>query len=82
MRRYDPKEIHLEVDQVDVFQNNRCEGIIIEWSSDIGYGEYQIKKDLTTNQWEANSECMDSNDDKAFLKQLLSELVKRLKITG
>lgn len=82
MRRHDVKMIHLEIDKVNPFKNEKYEGFTISWSSDIGFGEYRIyrKTEEETGIWYGDSECMDMNDDKAFLEELMSLFIKRIQI--
>ena len=53
------------------YSNEKFDGICIKCESDIGFGEYNIYREVGADQWYAHSECMDSNEDKAFLKELL-----------
>ena len=67
-------EINLEIENVEV-----CKDFIrISWSSDIGFGEYDLIKE--DDEWCAMSECMDSNEDKEFIEKLLQLFVKKLNI--
>ena len=68
------------------------DGVIIRWSSpDIGFGEYTIHTKVKRNQLgfaedkiliEGDSECMDSNEDKSFLKALLSKMIEQISIVS
>ena len=73
-RKHDPTQINLEVDDVRWFTNNQGDYALmdISWSSDIGFGMYTIKRD--ENGLKGYSECMDVNEDKAFLAELLLKL--------
>lgn len=66
-----PSEINLSAYSVTPFSNEKFEGILIKWDSDIGFGEYTIYRQSGTEQWYADSECMDSGEDKEFLRELL-----------
>lgn len=66
-----PSEINLSVHSMTPFSNEKFNGIRIEWDSDIGFGEYTIYRETGTDQWYADSECMDSGEDKEFLRELL-----------
>lgn len=81
-RLHDVKEIHLEIDDVEVFSNEDYEGLDINWNSTIGFGEYCLYRKKGTDQWCADSEYMDRNDDKEFIMELLKLFVQKLNITG
>ena len=65
-------------------------GFIIRWASpEIGFGEYTIHTKAERNEFgfatgdielEGDSEYMDCNDDKAFLKALLDKLLEKINI--
>lgn len=71
MRKKKVREINLSVHSMVPFSNEKFEGIRIEWDSDIGFGGYGIYRETGTEQWYADSECMDSGEDKEFLRELL-----------
>ena len=76
-KKFKASEIHLKIDKVIPCVG----GLLIEWSSDIGFGEYaiyQCKDD--PNQWCADSECMDINEDKEFTRELMKLFVEQLDI--
>ena len=52
-------------------------GFIIQWSADIGFGEYTLYRSPDENklEWFGDSECMDSNCDKEFLAELMKLFV-------
>lgn len=77
-RNHDIKNIRLQIDDFEPFINENHTGFIISWSSDIGFGEYTIYKE--NNKWYGDSECMDSNDDKEFVIQLMDIFIKELEI--
>jgi len=79
-RRMNVNEINLSIKDVIPFSNERRSGFIIEWSSDIGFGEYTIYQNANSNEWQADSECMDSNEDKDFVKKLMSLFVEQITI--
>jgi len=74
MRNYPVDSIHLSIEEVIPFNNDRHSGIIFKWSSDIGFGEYTIYKNK--DGWFADSENMDSNNDKSFIKELMKLWIK------
>lgn len=75
-----PEEIHLNIDSVRAFSNNRFSGFVIEWSSDIGFGEYTVYQKKDSPEWFGDSEHMDGGDDKEFLKELLRLFVDKITI--
>lgn len=79
-RRFPVDSINLEVFDVNPFVNERGSGIVISWDSNIGFGEYTIYKRVDSDEWHADSEHMDNNEDKAFLKELLKLFVEKLDI--
>ena len=81
-RRYKPDEINLQINDWIPFVNERGSGVVIEWYSDIGFGEYTLYKRNGTEEWSADSELMDIDEDKAFIEELLKLLVERLNIRG
>lgn len=83
MRKHDVKEIGLEISEVIPFVNDLYEGFTIQWIADIGFGEYNIYKDVTNEdpQWYAYSEYMDSNEDKEFITELMRLFIEELVVT-
>ena len=79
-RKNDPTKINLEITSVQPFENNKWEGLAINWDSDIGFGTYMIYKRPEKSELYADSEHMDSNEDKAFLQELLRLLLEKVKI--
>ena len=74
--------VEIKIDNVEVqaFENARNkEVIIIKWSSNIGFGEYTLVKD-ESGKWKADSECMDNNEHKDFLKLLLDKFMEDITI--
>lgn len=71
-RKNDVNAINLKIDRVII----KNDAIRLEWSSDIGYGQY----DIHTNDGVmiGLSETMDSNEDKDFLKKLFSLWVDQI----
>lgn len=82
--KYNVKEIHLSVDDIKGCNNEVFNGFIIYWSSDIGFGEYAIGKDPKDNDFKlyADSEHMDSNENKEFISELMSLVIKKLIVAG
>lgn len=81
-RKNDPTKINLEITSVEPFENNSWEGLCISWDSDIGFGTYTIYKKPGESELYADSEHMDSNEDKAFLQELLRLFLEKIKIEG
>lgn len=79
-RKYKADEINLRVTDVVPFINEMHSGFIIEWSSDIGWGEYTIYKPADSDEWYGDSEYMDNNEDKDFIKELTKLFIDRLVI--
>ena len=77
----DVEKINLEITNVrfgrNLEVNNGC--MIISWSADIGFGtcSIYIAKDGTLM---ADSENMDTNTDKKFVRKLMELLVLKLQI--
>jgi hypothetical protein len=87
-RRHDVNNINLEIDDIEIFPPYTTRESIfihdgcmrISWSSTIGFGTYDLYKDQK-GKWHGDSECMDNNDDKDFIKKLLELLVEKLIIS-
>jgi hypothetical protein len=79
-RRFEVDKINLEAYEVEPFINEKYVGFVIKWDSDIGFGEYTIYKAVGSDKWQADSEHMDTNEDKAFLKELLKLFVGSLEV--
>ena len=67
-------------------------GLVIRWGCpNIGFGEYTISTKVKRNEFgfavddieiEGDSEHMDCNEDKAFLKALLDKLLEKINIVS
>lgn len=79
-RRHKVNEIHLQIDDLIPFSNGIYVGFTIQWHSDIGFGEYTVYRSAGSNEWQADSEHMDSNEDKDFIKELMKLFVDELNI--
>lgn len=42
-RKHDLNSINLKVENVEPFEHDGEAGLVIEWSSDIGFGEYTFR---------------------------------------
>lgn len=78
MRKHDVNEINLKIEDLIPFVNEDFFGFVVEWTSNIGWGEYTIYKNKDSNQWFANSEYMDNNEDKDFIKKLMELFIEKL----
>ena len=81
-RRHKVDEINLGINYFSPFINDKYVGFYIDWASDIGFGEYTIYRPVDSDKWMADSEHMDSNEDKDFIKELLKLLVEELNIVN
>lgn len=79
-RRHKVDEIHLQIDDLVPFVNEKYMGFIIEWSSDIGFGEYTVYRTYDSEEWKAESEHMDNNEDKDFIKELMKLFIAKLDV--
>jgi hypothetical protein len=79
-RRFEVDNINLDAYEIEPFINEKYVGFVIKWDSDIGFGEYTIYKAVGSDKWQADSEHMDNNEDKAFLNELLKLFVGSLEI--
>jgi hypothetical protein len=71
-RKHDVDKINLQIDDLEFFNN----GFKILWFSDISFGEYTIINE--NGKILGFSECMDSQDDKVFIKKLFELLTDKL----
>ena len=79
-RRFEVDKINLDIHEVEPFINEKYVGFVFTWNSDIGFGEYTIYKAVGSDEWKADSEHMDTNEDRAFLKELLRLFIEKLDI--
>ena len=79
-RRFAVDAINLEAYEFEPFVNEKYIGVVIRWDSDIGFGEYTIYKAIGSDEWHADSEHMDNNEDKDFLKELMKLFIEKLDI--
>lgn len=79
-RRFPVDSINLEAYDIRPFVNERGSGFVIEWDSDIGFGEYTIYKRVGSDKWCADSEHMDNNEDKDFIKELMKLFIESLDV--
>ncbi len=71
-----------ELESVDVtpFSNEKYEGIEIKWNSNQGFGTYFLYRAKGSSNWIADSERMDSNENKNFLPKLLQKFVDEVEV--
>lgn len=75
-------KVKVEVDTIEPFSNDEYKGFKIIWYGNIGFGEYTIYQNVDDpNKWKADSEHMDSQHDKWFIKRLLENFIDQLEIT-
>lgn len=74
-RKNNVDEINLEVRNIIT---HSAGGIRIEWNSDLGFGQYDIQ--VREGKIVADSESMDSGEDKDFLRKLLSIIADKAEV--
>ena len=79
-RCFEVDSINLDAYEIEPFINEKYIGFVIKWDSAIGFGEYTIYRSVSSGDWKADSEHMDNNDDKAFIKELLKLFIEKLDI--
>ena len=82
MRRTPVSEHELKLDKIEPFANGQFLGITFEWSGNIGWGEYTIYKEHGADEWVADSEGMDKEEDKDFLRELLKQFADKVKVVS
>ena len=80
-RKLEVDKINLDAYEFEPFVNEKYTGVTIRWDSDIGFGEYTIYKGINSDKWCAESEHMDNNEDKSFIKELMKLFIESLDIT-
>lgn len=77
------KDINLRLNGFEPFENDTYRGIEIYWVSNIGFGKYNIYQNKKNDYvWFGDSESMDNNKDKNFLKGLLMLVAEEIEIIG
>lgn len=74
-RKNNVEEINLEVRNIIT---HSAGGIRIEWTSDLGFGQYDLQ--IREGKIVASSESMDSGEDKDFLRKLLSLIADKAQV--
>ena len=85
----DREKVEVKVEDIIPFRNERCAGLILEWTGNIGFGEYTIYLEgrkynqegniIEQGEISADSECMDHSDDKWFFEKLKPSFFEKLK---
>jgi len=74
-------EIQVEVCGLQPFENEKFRGFSLIWAGNIGFGEYTIYQPANDQSvWFAESEHMDSKDDKWFLKKLMNDFIEKIEV--
>ena len=73
----DRNEVHVTLDSIDFFNNHGVQGMVLSWSGNIGFGEYTLWK-TADGEYMCDSEYMESEDDRWFLKNLLKQLLEKV----
>ena len=68
------------LDHVDAYKNEEYQGIRFEWHGNIGWGEYNLYKVNDEDGWHGDSECLDDNENKSFLIELMKQFINEIKI--
>ncbi len=56
--------------------------VVLKWASNNGFGEYAFLFDEKSGEWHADSECLDSDDDKEFGRRLMDLFMDMVKVFG
>lgn len=75
------EEVEVTVNEINPFANDKFTGFTFRWSGNIGWGEYTIYMDAQDEtKWYGESEHMDTNNDKWFIKKLLESFIEQLDV--
>lgn len=74
-RRNNVNDIDLEIYKIEPIKNGLC----VQWNSSIGFGEYNIWVGEDGKMY-GDSEYMDSQDDKDFIRKLLELIADQMTI--
>ena len=75
------KEVVIDSIQLEAGENeNGTQVIVIDWSSNIGWGQYTLYKNQDEQVWKGESETMDSNEKKEFLQILLNKFIESVEV--
>jgi hypothetical protein len=76
-RKNNVDEINLQIKNIITHNGG---GIRIEWTSDLGFGQYDIQ--TREGKIIGHSEAMDNQDDKDFLRKLLELLADKTEVVS
>ena len=68
------------LDDVIVFSNDTYKGLCLQWHGNIGWGEYNLYKVNDEDGWHGDSDCLDDNENKSFLIELMTQFINEIKI--
>ena len=75
------QDVTVFLDNIDFFNNDGVQGMVLSWHGNTGFGEYTLWKTLD-GEYMCDSEYMETEDDRWFLKLLLDELRKMVTVGG
>ena len=82
MGKLNREEVKVDVYDIVPFTNEEYKGFKLLWDGNIGFGEYTIYQNVDDpTKWKADSEYMDYQNDKWFLKKLFDSVIEMLEIT-
>lgn len=67
---------NLQIDEVNCFNNDHGNGVVISWSANIGFGELTLYRRHGEDKWEADTECM----SKEFARMVLNKWIDEMEI--
>ncbi len=70
----------IQIEKIHTAFHEELSIIRIEWNSNQGFGQYDITYNKLTSELTGDSECMDNNEDKEFLKKLFSLIIEKIQI--
>lgn len=66
------------VELSNCFKNEKYEGFVLSWDSNIGFGEMTFLKQ--GNETLVETETMSNNEDKEFIRLALDKFIEKLKV--
>lgn len=72
----------LSVNDVHCFENVGHEEIVLSWSANIGFGELTLRREIGSDKWKADTECMCKGEDKEFIRMVLDKWVDGIEVEG
>ena len=70
----------LQIDDITIHSFDGNVHIVIDWSANVGFGQYTVNYNAKTKKWIGLSECMDRGEDKDFLRTLLGKFADIVEI--